>query len=31
MVTITVNATIGNLHNMPKEVIEKGLDLTAQE
>ena len=31
MVTITVNATIGNLHNMPKEVIENGLDLTAQE
>ncbi len=31
MVTITVNSTIGNLHNMPKEVIENGLDLTAQE
>lgn len=31
MVTITVNATVGNLHNMPKEVIEKGLDLTAQD
>ena len=31
MVTITVNATIGNLNNIPKELLEKGLDLTAQD
>ena len=31
MVTVEVNSTVGNLHNMPKEIIERGLDLTAQD
>ena len=31
MVTVTVNSSIGNLNNISKEFIERGLDLTAQE
>ena len=31
MVTVEINSTIGNLANMPKEIIERGLDLTAQD
>ena len=31
MVTVEVNSTVGNLANLPKEVISRGLDLTAQD
>ena len=31
MVTVTVNSSIGNLNNISKELLENGLDLTAQE
>ena len=31
MVTVTVNSSIGNLNNISKELLENGLDLTAQD
>ena len=31
MVTVEVNSTVGNLANMPRDIIERGLDLTAQD
>ncbi len=30
-IEVNVNSTVGNLANMPRDLIERGLDLTAQE